>query len=57
MFVFLSDVPEELGPPHLVSSEHTAGLATVPNWFLRQGADAGRGGVALPGLDLTAWHS
>jgi Phytanoyl-CoA dioxygenase (PhyH) len=37
MFVFLSDVPEELGPPHLVSRKHTADLPAVPNWFLRQG--------------------
>jgi hypothetical protein len=39
MFVFLSDVPEELGPPHLVSRRHTAGLPAVPNWFLRPGHD------------------
>jgi hypothetical protein len=37
MFVFLTDVPEALGPPHLVSREHTAGLPAVPNWFLRSG--------------------
>jgi hypothetical protein len=37
MFVFLSDVPEELGPPHLVSRQHTADLPPVPNWFLRPG--------------------
>lgn len=39
MFVFLSDVPEELGPPHLVSREHTAALPAVPNWFLRPGQE------------------
>jgi hypothetical protein len=37
MFVFLTDVPEELGPPHLVSRRHTAHLPAVPNWYLRQG--------------------
>jgi Phytanoyl-CoA dioxygenase (PhyH) len=37
MFVFLNDVPEDLGPPHLVSRRHTAGLPAVPNWLLRPG--------------------
>ncbi|HEY0000073.1 MAG TPA: phytanoyl-CoA dioxygenase family protein [Actinoplanes sp.] len=37
MFVFLTDVPEELGPPHLVSRRHTAELPAVPNWLLRPG--------------------
>jgi hypothetical protein len=37
MFVFLHDVPEELGPPHLVSRRHTAHLPAVPNWLLRPG--------------------
>jgi hypothetical protein len=37
MFVFLDDVPEELGPPHLVSRKHTADLPAVPNWYLRPG--------------------
>lgn len=37
MFVFLTDVPEELGPPHLVSRRHTAHLPAVPNWYLRPG--------------------
>jgi hypothetical protein len=40
MFVFLNDVPEELGPPHLVSREHTADLPAVPNWFLRPGQES-----------------
>jgi Phytanoyl-CoA dioxygenase (PhyH) len=40
MFVFLADVPENLGPPHLVSREHTAGLPAVPNWFLRPGQES-----------------
>ncbi|MEV0718457.1 phytanoyl-CoA dioxygenase family protein [Asanoa sp. NPDC050611] len=37
MFVFLDDVPEELGPPHLVPRRHTAHLPAVPNWYLRPG--------------------
>ncbi len=43
MFVFLNDVPDDLGPPHLVSRKHTADLPAVPNWLLRLGQDgAGR---------------
>lgn len=37
MFVFLDDVPEELGPPHMISRSHTAELPAVPNWYLRPG--------------------
>jgi hypothetical protein len=37
MFVYLVDVPEDLGPPHLVSRRHTAHLPAVPNWYLRHG--------------------
>lgn len=40
MFVFLTDVPEELGPPHLVSRRHTAGRPAVPNWLLRPGRES-----------------
>lgn len=53
MFVFLNDVPEELGPPHLVSRRHTADLPAVPNWYLRSGlTGAGRfaGDSASPEL-------
>ncbi|GIF74632.1 phytanoyl-CoA dioxygenase family protein [Asanoa siamensis] len=43
MFVFLNDVFEDLGPPHLVSRAHTAHLPAVPNWLLRPGHEgAGR---------------
>ena len=42
MFVFLTDVPETLGPPHLVPRKHTAHLPPVPNWFLRPGATGGQ---------------
>jgi hypothetical protein len=37
MFVFLGDVPEELGPPHLVSQRYTADLPANPNFYPRQG--------------------
>jgi hypothetical protein len=37
LFVYVSDVPEELGPPHLVPRRHTDHLPAVPNWFLRPG--------------------
>ncbi|MGA8113969.1 MAG: phytanoyl-CoA dioxygenase family protein [Actinocatenispora sp.] len=40
MFVFLDDVPEALGPPHLVSRTHTADIPAVPNWFLRPGRES-----------------
>lgn len=33
MFVYLADVPEDLGPPHLVPRDRTAGLGAKPNWF------------------------
>jgi hypothetical protein len=39
MFVFLNDVPDDLGPPHLVSRKHTADLPAVPNWLLRPGQE------------------
>jgi hypothetical protein len=39
MFLFLNDVTEDLGPPHLVSRRHTGELPAVPNWFLRPGHD------------------
>ncbi len=34
-FVYLSDVPEELGPPHFVSRSRTAALPAKPNWYPR----------------------
>lgn len=35
MFVYLVDVPADLGPPHLVSRQHTRDLPAVPNWYPR----------------------
>jgi hypothetical protein len=40
MFVFLNDVPDELGPPRLVPRRHTVNLPAVPNWLLRPGQDS-----------------
>ena len=37
LFVFLVDVPEELGPPHLVSWDHTATPPMNPNFYPRSG--------------------
>jgi hypothetical protein len=37
MFVYLVDVPEQLGPPHLVSRTATAEVPMRPNWLLRKG--------------------
>lgn len=37
VFVFLVDVPEELGPPHFVSRKLTDHLPAVPDRFLRPG--------------------
>ena len=39
LFVFLVDVPEELGPPHLVPYEHTAELPMNPNFYPRNGGN------------------
>lgn len=33
LFVYLTDVPEDLGPPHLVSWQRTADLPARPNWY------------------------
>ncbi|WP_173080883.1 phytanoyl-CoA dioxygenase family protein [Phytohabitans rumicis] len=38
MFVFLHDVPEALGPPHLLSRQHTASLPAMPNWYDNSGS-------------------
>jgi hypothetical protein len=36
MFLYLSDVPPELGPPSFVPRGHTKGLPAIPNWFPRR---------------------
>lgn len=50
MFVYLADVPEDLGPPHLVPRTHTASIAAArPNWFLRPGSAGASGAFVAPG--------
>ena len=50
MFVYLVDVPVELGPPGMVSRTRTTGLPAKPNWYPRaDGADAEGGWVAASG--------
>jgi ectoine hydroxylase-related dioxygenase (phytanoyl-CoA dioxygenase family) len=39
LFVYLVEVPDDLGPPHLVPHVHTADLPALPNWHPR--ADTG----------------
>ncbi|MFG1947417.1 phytanoyl-CoA dioxygenase family protein [Nonomuraea sp. NPDC048826] len=48
MFVYLADVPEELGPPHLVSRTRTADLPARPNWYPRVDGAGGEGGFVSP---------
>ncbi|WP_162233218.1 hypothetical protein, partial [Protofrankia coriariae] len=40
MLVFLADVPEDLGPPHLLSKAQTAEPAAKPNWLPLRITDA-----------------
>jgi hypothetical protein len=40
MFLYLSDVPTECGPPHLVPLDLTRGTPALPNWFPRIDGDA-----------------
>jgi hypothetical protein len=50
MFVYLVDVPADLGPPSMVSRTSTTGLPVKPNWYPRQGgADPEGGWVATDG--------
>jgi hypothetical protein len=39
LFVYLVDVPDDLGPPHLVPRVHTADLPALPNWHPRADTD------------------
>lgn len=41
MFVYLVDVPEELGPPHLVSTTLTHDPPARPNWYPQTDLDPG----------------
>jgi hypothetical protein len=50
MFVYLVDVPAELGPPSMLSRTQTTRLPAKPNWFPRSsGADAEEGWVDTAG--------
>jgi hypothetical protein len=50
MFVYLVDVPVELGPPSMLSRTRTTGLPAKPNWYPRDGGNGDEWGwVAAPG--------
>ena len=50
LFVYLVDVPGELGPPTMLSRTRTTGLPAKPNWYPRDGgADPERGWVETTG--------
>ncbi|MFI6133140.1 phytanoyl-CoA dioxygenase family protein [Micromonospora sp. NPDC051141] len=48
MFVYLVDVPEGLGPPHLLSTRHTRDLPAKPNWYPRTDVGARFGDFVAP---------
>lgn len=48
MFVYLVDVPEELGPPHLVSTTLTHDLPARPNWYPPTDQDPGEDDFVSP---------
>lgn len=41
MFIYLVDVPDELGPPHMLSRTHTRDLPAHPNWYPPHGGGTG----------------
>ena len=41
MFVYLVDVPDALGPPHMLSRTHTRDLPARPNWYPPAGGGTG----------------
>ena len=50
LFLYLVDVPGELGPPSMLSRTRTTGLPAKPNWYPRDsGADPERGWVETTG--------
>jgi hypothetical protein len=50
LFVYLVDVPAELGPPSMLSRTRTTGLPAKPNWYPREdGADPDQVWVAATG--------
>ena len=49
MFVYLNDVPAELGPPAFVPLRHTADMPMIPNWSARGRSPRSRpADVAVP---------
>jgi hypothetical protein len=44
LFIYLVDVPEDLGPPHLVPSARTGDLPARPNWYPRRDVTDDDGG-------------
>jgi len=46
LFVYLVDVPVELGPPSMLSRARTTGLPAKPNWYPREPVAEGWGGWA-----------
>ncbi len=49
LFVYLVDVPDDLGPPHLVPRVHAADLPFLPNWHPRADSDSDDRFVATAG--------
>lgn len=49
MFVFLIDVPADLGPPHMLSRTHTQHLPARPNWYPPDDGEHADGFVAATG--------
>jgi hypothetical protein len=44
LFVYLADVPEELGPPSMLSRTRTRAFPAKPNWYPREGGTDAEGG-------------
>jgi len=60
LFLYLCDVPEELGPPHLVPAALTRGAAALPNWFSRDDRPewySAEGSAAGPAGTVVAWQT
>ncbi len=47
-FLYLTDVPEALGPPHFVKRQHTATLPVRPNWYPRRREPGEKDGWSAP---------
>jgi hypothetical protein len=49
MFLYLTDVPEQLGPPHMLSRAHSGDLPAKPNWYPREDVADGESGYMATG--------